>query len=155
MTDTQKDTRERCKCCGCYLGFAMGTEGDGDFVCNNANCKVNTEDFRSNYEPDELKNELENMEYDLLFRKKKLKDNAKRLFDLVQAKIEEAEKRGEEAINTDKVTRVEVIDHTKDFEEGGGRAYVNWKDTNKVELSFQDDERTLKVFISNQQDKQE
>lgn len=60
-----------------------------------------------------------------------------------------------EALNTDKVTRVEVIDHTKSFEQGGGRAYVNWKDTNKVELSFQDDERTLKVFISNQQDKQE
>ena len=70
----------------------------------------------------------------------------------IEALLEEVHR---EALNTDKVTRVEVIDHTKDFEEGGGRAYVNWKDTNKVELSFQDDERTLKIFISNQQDKQE
>ena len=42
---------------------------------------------------------------------------------------------------TDKVTRVEVIDEN-------GRSYVNWDDNNKVELSFQDNERTLKVFIS-------
>jgi len=40
-----------------------------------------------------------------------------------------------------KVTRVEVIDQD-------GRSYVNWNKTNKVELSFQDDARTLKVFIS-------
>lgn len=70
----------------------------------------------------------------------------------IEALLEEVQR---EALNTDKVTRVEVIDHTKDFEEGGGRAYVNWKDTNKVELSFQDEGRTLKVFISNQKDKQE
>jgi len=37
--------------------------------------------------------------------------------------------------------RVEVIDQQ-------GRTYVNWKPTNKVELSFQDDKRTLKVFIN-------
>jgi hypothetical protein len=43
---------------------------------------------------------------------------------------------------TDKVTRVEVIDQE-------GRSYVNWDDNNKVELSFQDDGKTLKVFISN------
>jgi hypothetical protein len=41
----------------------------------------------------------------------------------------------------DKVTRIEIIDQE-------GRSYVNWDDNNKVELSFQDDERTLKVFIS-------
>jgi hypothetical protein len=41
----------------------------------------------------------------------------------------------------DKVTRIEIIDQK-------GRSYVNWDDNNKVELSFQDDERTLKVFIS-------
>jgi len=41
----------------------------------------------------------------------------------------------------DKVTRIEIIDQD-------GRSYVNWDDNNKVELSFQDDERTLKVFIS-------
>ncbi len=44
----------------------------------------------------------------------------------------------------DKVTRVEVIDQD-------GRSYVNWDDNNKVELSFQDDGRTLKVFISNRE----
>lgn len=41
----------------------------------------------------------------------------------------------------DKVTRVEVIDEN-------GRSYVNWKPTNKVELSIQDNGRTLKVFIT-------
>jgi hypothetical protein len=39
-------------------------------------------------------------------------------------------------------TRVEVIDQK-------GRSYVNWKQTNKTELSLQDDGKTLKVFISN------
>ena len=42
--------------------------------------------------------------------------------------------------STDKVTRVEIIDED-------GRSYVNWDDNNKVELSFQDDGRTLKVYI--------
>jgi hypothetical protein len=41
----------------------------------------------------------------------------------------------------EKVTRVEVIDEN-------GRSYLNWNDNNKVELSFQDEDRTLKVFIS-------
>ena len=40
------------------------------------------------------------------------------------------------------VTRVEVIDQK-------GRGYVNIKPTNKIELSFQDGCKTLKVFISN------
>lgn len=44
---------------------------------------------------------------------------------------------------TEKVIRVEVIDNE-------GRSYVNWDDKNKVELSFQDNRRTLKVFISNE-----
>jgi hypothetical protein len=43
--------------------------------------------------------------------------------------------------STDKVTRVEIIDEE-------GRSYVNWDENNKVELSFQDNERTIKVFIS-------
>ena len=47
-----------------------------------------------------------------------------------------------------KVNRVEVIDHTKPVEQGGGRAYVFWEDKAKVEISIQDDGRTLKVFIS-------
>lgn len=42
----------------------------------------------------------------------------------------------------EKVNRVEVIDQN-------GRSYVNWKPTNKTEISLQDDMKTLKVFISN------
>lgn len=71
------------------------------------------------------------------------------LWNEIESLVQEVER------DTDKVTRVEVIDHTKSFEEGGGRAYVNWNPKNKVKLSFQDEGRTLKVFISNQQDKQE
>jgi hypothetical protein len=37
-------------------------------------------------------------------------------------------------------TRVEVIDQK-------GRSYVNWKPTNKVRLSMQDQGRTAKIFI--------
>lgn len=40
----------------------------------------------------------------------------------------------------EKVTRVEVIDEN-------GRSYTNWNKDNSVELSFQDDDRTLKVFV--------
>lgn len=42
---------------------------------------------------------------------------------------------------TNQTTRVEVVDDK-------GRTYVNWKNDNKVELSFQDNGKTLKVFIS-------
>lgn len=41
----------------------------------------------------------------------------------------------------DRVTRVEVIDEN-------GRSYVNQDPSNKVELSYQDDGRTLKIFIT-------
>lgn len=43
-------------------------------------------------------------------------------------------------INTEEVTRVEVIDDT-------GRAYVNWNPDNAVEVRLQDNSKTLKVFI--------
>ena len=43
------------------------------------------------------------------------------------------------------VIRVEVIDQK-------GRNYVNWKSTNKVELSIQDGKRTLKIFIKDETD---
>jgi hypothetical protein len=43
--------------------------------------------------------------------------------------------------STNKITRVEVIDHD-------GRSYTNFNPYHKVKLSFQDDGRTLKVFIS-------
>ena len=45
--------------------------------------------------------------------------------------------------NTDKVTRFEVIDHTE-----GGRGRFYTKHNIKVDLSFQDDSKTLKVFVS-------
>ena len=45
-------------------------------------------------------------------------------------------------INTEEVTRVEVIDDT-------GRAYVNRNPDNAVEVQLQDNGRTLKVFIYN------
>lgn len=56
--------------------------------------------------------------------------------------------RDQEAMNREaqqdipNITRVEVIDEN-------GRSYVNWKPTNKVVLQVQDEGRTLKVFISN------
>lgn len=52
-------------------------------------------------------------------------------------------------MDTSKVTRVEIIDHTKPLEEGGGRQVIvpaNSIDDLKVKLSLQDDGRTLKVF---------
>lgn len=39
------------------------------------------------------------------------------------------------------VTRLEVI------EAGNGRRYTNWNDGNRIRLSFQDEGRTLKVFV--------
>lgn len=44
---------------------------------------------------------------------------------------------------TEKVTRFEVIDHTKEML---GRAYVKYGVD--IELSFQDDGKTLKVFVN-------
>ena len=41
--------------------------------------------------------------------------------------------------NLDKINRVEVIDET-------GRAYTNYT-VKEAKLSFQDDDRTLKIFI--------
>ena len=42
-----------------------------------------------------------------------------------------------------KVNRVEVIDPT-------GRVYVNWDNKNQVQISMQDQGRTLKIFIKNE-----
>lgn len=44
-------------------------------------------------------------------------------------------------ISLPKCTRVEVIDEN-------GRSYINWNEDNRVELSVQDDGKTLKVFIT-------
>lgn len=49
-------------------------------------------------------------------------------------------------IDTHKVTRVEVIDHT---DEGKGREFVKYCKPGDVEVSVQDDGRTIKVFITN------
>jgi hypothetical protein len=38
------------------------------------------------------------------------------------------------------ITRIEVIDEN-------GRSYMNWKKDNAIQLSVQDDGRTLKVFV--------
>jgi len=40
----------------------------------------------------------------------------------------------------EKVTRVEVIDEN-------GRSYMNWDRDNRVKVSLQDDDRTMKIFI--------
>jgi hypothetical protein len=45
-------------------------------------------------------------------------------------------------LNTEQVTRVEIIDDT-------GRVYVTWGITS-LELQLQDDDRTLKIFLSKQ-----
>jgi hypothetical protein len=45
-----------------------------------------------------------------------------------------------------KVNRVEVIDRSKSAEQGGGRVFVK-RDCVEVELSYQDDGKTIKVFI--------
>lgn len=51
-------------------------------------------------------------------------------------------------INTSKVSRVEIIDHTKSLEEGGGRVYAKHNIKN-VGLDIQDQGRTLKIFLNN------
>lgn len=58
-------------------------------------------------------------------------------------------------MDTSKVTRVEVIDHTRGIEDGGGRAYTYWHEYDMMDwekphvtVQLQDDGRTLKVFIS-------
>jgi hypothetical protein len=50
-------------------------------------------------------------------------------------------------MDTTKVTRVEVIDHTTTVEDGGGRVYTKYG-VKEVEVVLQDEGRTLKVFIS-------
>jgi hypothetical protein len=42
-----------------------------------------------------------------------------------------------------KVTRVEVIQHSPPY---NGRAYTNY-DAKDVELQYQDEERTIKIFL--------
>lgn len=46
-----------------------------------------------------------------------------------------------EKIDLSLLNRLEVIDEN-------GRSYVNWSEKNNIHLDFQDDNRTLKIFIS-------
>jgi hypothetical protein len=46
-------------------------------------------------------------------------------------------------MNTDRVKRIEVINHFEDK----GREYVFWNDKAHITLSLQDDGKTLKIFI--------
>lgn len=48
----------------------------------------------------------------------------------------------------DNISRIELIDHTKSVEEGGGRCFVKYEEGLKVEILLQDNDRTLKVIIS-------
>lgn len=83
-----------------------------------------------------------------LYKKEVGKDKATALWNQVIMNIESLiEKAKQEALNTDKITRLEVIDYTKDVLDDSRRAYFNWDKDNKIDLSFQDDNRTLKIFI--------
>lgn len=44
-------------------------------------------------------------------------------------------------LQNNQLNRVEIIDKK-------GRSYVNWNKNNKIELSYQDLGRTLKIFIN-------
>lgn len=51
------------------------------------------------------------------------------------------------AVAESQVTRFEVIDHTKPL--GSGRVFTRWlEEPFSVKLSYQDDGRTLKVFLA-------
>lgn len=58
-------------------------------------------------------------------------------------------------LNLERTTRIEVIDHTRLLEDGGGRVYTYWNNYDKqdvknpkIELSIQDNGQTLKIFIT-------
>jgi len=57
--------------------------------------------------------------------------------------IEGAKWQKEQQLNTLTVTRVEVIQHSEPF---NGRAYTNYR-AKDVEIQFQDNGRTLKIFL--------
>jgi hypothetical protein len=55
--------------------------------------------------------------------------------------------KGEQQVDTTQVTRVEVIDEN-------GREYTNYH-CNDIKVSFQDNNKTLKVFLKNNTDANE
>jgi hypothetical protein len=56
------------------------------------------------------------------------------------------DKKHQKNLNPIKANRIEVIDHSKSFEQGGGRVFVK-SGFSEVEMSYQDDGKTLKLFI--------
>ena len=62
------------------------------------------------------------------------------LYDL---DVEAALQMEREQIDTSKVTRVEIIQHSPPH---NGRAYTNYN-AKDVEIQFQDNDRTLKIFL--------
>lgn len=46
------------------------------------------------------------------------------------------------------VNRLEIIDHTKEIEDGGGRTVIFFDENKKAEGLFQDGNHTLKIFIT-------
>ena len=73
-----------------------------------------------------------------------IQTNASELTESISLILSEVKKLHLPVVNASflpKCTRVEVIDNS-------GRAYVNWKPTNKVQTQMQDDDKTLKVFIT-------
>lgn len=55
----------------------------------------------------------------------------------------------DQTIDTSKITRLEVIDHRTTNTSGNERAYILLHDyQNVIKVSKQDDDRTLKIFIS-------
>ena len=50
--------------------------------------------------------------------------------------------------DSDVITRLEVIDHTRDVENGGGRVYTHFNQETVVTYEEQDGGSTLKVFIN-------
>jgi hypothetical protein len=57
--------------------------------------------------------------------------------------IDGAKWQQEQQLNTSTVTRVEVIQHSEPF---NGRAYTNYR-AKDVEIQFQDNNETLKIFL--------
>lgn len=52
------------------------------------------------------------------------------------------------------ITRVEIIDWTKDKKLGGGRVFTYRDGAINAEYEFQDDEHTLKIFIKDKKEQE-
>ena len=52
-------------------------------------------------------------------------------------------------INQDKLTRIEIINHSSNKDNPFGRCFTHWSDKVRIELDLQDQERTLKIFLDN------